>query len=79
MKTIKMSDHLQAGSALAEFLAGRLGAPECWPANCEVKPTVIAAARRKLQTAAENGLLAAGRKQTNQREAISSKGSNKQN
>jgi hypothetical protein len=23
--------HLKAGSALTEFLAGRLGAPGCWP------------------------------------------------
>jgi hypothetical protein len=79
MKPIKMSDHLQAGSALAEFLAGRLGAPECWPADCKVTPTVIAAARRKQQTAAKNRVLAAARKERNLRKATSSTGSNKQN
>jgi hypothetical protein len=25
------SAHLAAGSALSEFMAGRLGAPSCWP------------------------------------------------
>ena len=41
MKTTNMSDHLRTGSALVEFLADRLGAPDCWPDDCNVKPTVI--------------------------------------
>jgi hypothetical protein len=27
------SAHLKAGSTLSEFMAGRLGAPSCWPAG----------------------------------------------
>ncbi len=41
MKTMNMPDHFGTGSALVEFLAGRLGTPECWPDDCKVKATVI--------------------------------------
>ena len=41
MKTMNMPDRFGTGSALVEFLAGRLGAPECWPDDGKVKATVI--------------------------------------
>lgn len=41
MKLMSMPDRLQSGSALAEFLAGRLGAPECWPDPHEQPPNFI--------------------------------------
>jgi len=41
MKTMNISDHFRAGSALLEFLADRLGAPNCWPNDCKVKTTVF--------------------------------------
>jgi hypothetical protein len=40
MKTMNMPDAAQAGSALVEFLAGRLGAPECWPNDNIIQPAV---------------------------------------
>lgn len=53
MKTMNVSDHFRTGSALAEFLAGRLGAPEWWPNDCKVKPTVIRVRRTKRVTRSE--------------------------
>ncbi len=53
MKIINMSDHFRTGSALLEFLAGRLGAPECWPNECRVKSTIIRASRTKHITPSE--------------------------
>jgi len=47
MKETNVPNHFEAGTALAEFLAGRLGAPECWPNDCKVKPTVIRIRRSK--------------------------------
>jgi hypothetical protein len=40
MKTINIPDHFRTGSALIEFLAGRLGTPECWTNDCKAKATV---------------------------------------
>jgi len=40
MKTMNMAEHFRTGSALFEFLAGRLGAPECWINDCKAKATV---------------------------------------
>jgi hypothetical protein len=40
MKTMKITEHFQTGSALLEFLAGRLGAPECWPSDRQANATI---------------------------------------
>jgi hypothetical protein len=40
MKTKRVSNGFRSGSALVDFLAGRLGAPECWPNDCETTPNV---------------------------------------
>jgi hypothetical protein len=40
MRTMNMAEHFRTGSALLEFLAGRLGAPDCWPNDCKVQATV---------------------------------------
>jgi hypothetical protein len=45
MKTMNTRNHFRAGSALAEFLAGRLGAPDCWPNDCKIEPTLIRVSR----------------------------------
>ena len=50
MKTIDIPNHFRTDSALAEFLAGRLGAPKCWSNDCKVKPTVIRVRRTKRLT-----------------------------
>jgi hypothetical protein len=41
MNSTNMPDYFSAGSALREFLAGRLGAPECWPDGCKFKTPAI--------------------------------------
>lgn len=41
MSAKNMPDHFRAGSALAEFMAGRLGAPDCWPNDCKIAAAVI--------------------------------------
>jgi hypothetical protein len=33
--------HLEAGSALSEFMAGRLGAPSCWPDENHLTSTFL--------------------------------------
>jgi hypothetical protein len=63
MKAIKLFDHFQTRSALAEFLAGRLGAPECWPSDCKVKPSLIHLRRSKEMTLSSHWL-AVSRQQT---------------
>ena len=50
MKTMNTPKHFGTGSTLAEFLAGRLGAPECWPNDFKVKTNVIRARRTKQVT-----------------------------
>jgi hypothetical protein len=40
MKIKNIRNRFQAGSALVDFLAGRLGAPECWADEFESRPTV---------------------------------------
>jgi hypothetical protein len=40
MKIKNVRNRFRAGSALVDFLAGRLGAPECWPDEIESTPTV---------------------------------------
>jgi hypothetical protein len=35
------SAHFTAGSALSEFLAGRLGAPSCWPDESHPTSTLL--------------------------------------
>jgi hypothetical protein len=47
MKTMNMAEHFRTGSALREFLAGRLGAPACWTNDCKAKATVSRAHRTK--------------------------------
>jgi hypothetical protein len=44
---MNMSDYFRAGSALREFLAGRLGAPECWPNDYKGQPAVTRLPRTK--------------------------------
>jgi len=53
MKTMNMPDHFGTGSALVEFLAGRMGAPECWPDDCKVKATVTRGRRTKHGTSGQ--------------------------
>lgn len=40
MKTMNMAEHFRTGSALLEFLGGRLGAPACWANDFKPKATV---------------------------------------
>jgi hypothetical protein len=51
-RATKNNDSAQgrAGSALSEYMAGRLGSPEWWPHDCRVKPTVIRVRRTKHAT-----------------------------
>jgi hypothetical protein len=53
MKTMNMPDHFGTNSALVEFLAGRLGAPECWPDDCKVKATVTRGAELNIERRVE--------------------------
>jgi hypothetical protein len=39
MKTINIPDHFRNSSTLFEFLAGELGAPDCWTNDCKAKAT----------------------------------------
>ena len=38
-----LAAHFNTGSALSEFLAGRLGAPGCWPAENGTRPVAARA------------------------------------
>jgi ribosomal subunit interface protein len=49
MKTINMPHHFGTGSALVEFLAGRLGAPECWPDDYKVKAALATAQSNRVR------------------------------
>jgi len=54
MKTMNMPDRFGTGSALIEFLAGHLGAPECWPDKSQVTATVICCRGTKHNTPDED-------------------------